>query len=92
MPRALPWKVRRDTDTPAMSDPTTRSPACDPGGDQGHRSPGAALAALLARGDGPLVLPCPHDALSARLAVAEGFEAMFLGGYRRSRRARRSSS
>ena len=69
---------RRATDTPTMSDPTT---ARDPAGDPGDRSPGAALAALLGRGDGPLVLPCPHDALSARLAVAEGFEAMFLGGY-----------
>ena len=43
-------------------------------------SPADRLRELLAR-PGPLVLPCPYDALSARLAVAEGFEAMFVGGY-----------
>ena len=28
-----------------------------------------------------LLLPCPYDAISARLAVEAGFEALFVGGY-----------
>ncbi|MGP1396430.1 MAG: isocitrate lyase/PEP mutase family protein [Inquilinaceae bacterium] len=44
--------------------------------------PGQAdrLRALIARQE-ILVLPCPYDALSARLAAEAGFDAMFMGGY-----------
>jgi 2-methylisocitrate lyase-like PEP mutase family enzyme len=31
--------------------------------------------------DDILVLPCPYDAISARLSAEAGFEAIFLGGY-----------
>jgi 2-methylisocitrate lyase-like PEP mutase family enzyme len=43
-------------------------------------SPPAALKAALAA-EALLLLPCPYDALSARLAVEAGFKAMFMGGY-----------
>lgn len=45
-----------------------------------HETPAARLGNLLAR-PGILVLPCPYDALSARLSAEAGFEAMFMGGY-----------
>lgn len=44
------------------------------------QTPADRLRALLAR-DALLLLPCPYDALSARLTARAGFEAMFMGGY-----------
>ena len=43
-------------------------------------SPGAALRALL-DAPGPVVAPGVYDALSAKLAAAAGFSALYLGGF-----------
>jgi len=49
---------------------------------RGDIAPSAPSALRAALGEsGLLLLPCPYDALSARLAVEAGFKAMFMGGY-----------
>ena len=45
-----------------------------------YADPAATLRARL-REPEILLLPCPYDAISARLAVEAGFEALFVGGY-----------
>ncbi len=44
------------------------------------KTPAAALRALLAKGE-LLVMPCCHDALSARLIERAGFPATFMSGF-----------
>ncbi|MGA7690339.1 MAG: isocitrate lyase/PEP mutase family protein [Jiangellales bacterium] len=49
----------------------------------GQSNQGNVADDLLARLAEPeiLLLPCPYDAISARLAVEAGFDALFVGGY-----------
>ncbi len=44
-------------------------------------SPAQRLRALIAAHDGPLVMPCCFDALSARLIEGAGFALTFMSGY-----------
>ncbi|MEU8606947.1 phosphoenolpyruvate mutase [Actinoplanes sp. NPDC048791] len=54
-------------------------PGKQDGGATGHRSPGAALRAVLAEANAAPIMGV-HDGLSARIALAEGFQALWASG------------